>query len=94
MFTPEVLHTFKSNMQEATWVGVSIVAYILFRLQKRDTGQPLTQSKPRRRKLVDGSDMAPGAGQKERRNYNSDNESSKGWKRVDEWTVIWDVAGN
>lgn len=38
--------------------------------------------------------MAPGAGKKERRNYHSADESPKGWKGVNEWTVIWDVIGN
>jgi hypothetical protein len=38
--------------------------------------------------------MAPGAGKKERRNYHGADESPKGWKRVDEGTVIWGVIGN
>lgn len=40
--------------------------------------------------------MAPGAGagEEDGRNYHSADESSKGRKRVDEWTVIWDVVGD
>lgn len=38
--------------------------------------------------------MAPGAGKKDCRNYHSADESPKGWKGVNEWTVIWDVIGN